>query len=509
MSSTTTESDEIRYGNLRPPKLPGFFGIGAIPSAALVLGALIMMVLIFTVNLWTGLVTMGVVALVVLPEAIKTKDGEGHYSRWLAGRRHRRSVKKQTNVLAQGMAGIVPGGECHPPGVAASVKLHSARDVHGREFGLIEWTSTDLYAVVINVYPAGRSGIDKGVYDRQIAQFAAWLAQLNHIGDVVGAAVVVESAPDSGERLRRAIDRGRDPKAAEFAVRMAEQLKESSRAGAPIVTTRVTVTFKARQQNEMNRKETWVRSREEMAAAIGDVLPTLTSTLDGTGAGQQSQPATAQEITDAVRVAYDPSVAPIVEEARFANGTGLTWDEAGPTTAVNLFDRYQHDGALSRTWQMREAPKGLYFSNICDGLLAPHRDITRKRVAIVYRPEDPSRSAQIAEHDVTAARFVASQNQRAKMAHQIAVAAAEKTAQQEAMGSPLIRVGILVTVTVLDADSKHLDNASAVVLKALAPHARIKLRLPRGTQDSAFVAALPLGMVPYYHAGISAFADGM
>jgi hypothetical protein len=502
---STTGEEEIQYGNLRRPSLPGLFRMGPIESGILILGTLVMMLLIFLANLWVAVGFMGVVLAAVLPQGIKTKDGEGHYTKWLGQLRWRRVAKQRKNVLAQGLTGLVPDGGCRLPGVAAQVQVTTEHDVHGREFGMIAWSETNLYSVVIKVFPPGRSGLDKDVFDRQVAQWAAWLGQLNHVGEVVGASVVTESAPDSGERLRRAIDRGRDSAAPAFSRAIAEEIKASSRSGSPVVTTRITITFDAKIESAL-RKGAHVRSREEMAAAIGDVLPNLTSTLAGTGAGQ-GVPAKAQDITDIVRVAYDPAVAGFVEEAQHSGGTGLTWDQAGPTTAVNHFDFYQHETAVSRTWQMREGPKGLFFSNVLDQLLAPHRDVARKRVVLLYRPEDAARSQAIAENDVTAAQLVESQNPRRRQADRIAVEAATKTAQQEAMGSPLIRVGLLVTVTVFD--ERQLDRASSVLLRTLSPQARLQMRLPRGTQDAAFAAALPLGMVPYFHSGLSSFADGM
>lgn len=502
---TTAKAEEIRYGNLREPKLPGFMGLGLMSSAILVLGALIMMLLIFFANLWVGLIFMGVLIALVGPQAIKI-DGQGFYTKRISKMRFNRAEKKKTNVLVQGLTGFIPDGECRLPGVAAKVRLTTERDVHGREFALIHWPTSDLYSVAINCFPTGNSGLDKEITDAQVEQWAAWLAQLQSIGEVVGASVVIESAPDSGERLRQAIDRGRHASAPEFAQQLADQIKTSSRAGSPVLAAWITLTFNAKYKSDMT-KETRVRTREEVAAEIGDALPTLTGTLDGTGAGQGSLPATVQELTDAIRIAYDPAVAELVDEARYTpEGTGLTWDQAGPTMAVNHFDFYRHETALSRTWQMREAPRGLFFSKVLDTLLAPHRDVARKRVVLLYRPESAERSEQLAMNDLTAAKLVASSNPRKKVAQQIAVKAAEKTAEQEALGSPLIRVGLLVTVTVLDED--QLDRASSVVLKQLAPQARLRMRLPRGAQDSAFVAGLPLGMVPYYHGGLSNFTEG-
>lgn len=507
MTSGGIESEEITYGNLRAPKLPGLMGLSALASAALILGAAVMMLLLFLASLTVALVWAGLVLAAVLPEAIKTPEGTGRYSKAWQNRSFAKADRRGRNDLVQGLTGLVPDGTCGLPGVAAQLGLTSERDVHGREFGLLHWSESGLYSVVIQAFPPGTASVDKTVADRQVGMWGAWMAQLNTHGDVVGASVVVESAPDSGERLRRSIDRGQALDAPAFSLQMAEEMKNSSRASAPVVTVRITLTFDSKLKSMMG-EATVVRTREEMAAAIGDVLPTLTSSLASTGAGTTTYPCTAQEITDFVRVAYDPAVAELVDEAQqTGEGTGLTWDQAGPLTHRNLADRYEHETATSRTWQMREAPRGVFFSSVLEGLLAPHRDVAHKRVVLLYRPESPTKSAQIAENDVTAAQLVASQKPRARAAHEMAVMAAKRTAQQEAQGSPLIRVGVLVTITVLDA--ALLDRASRVVLSTLAPRAKLRMRLPRRAQDSSFVAGLPLGMVSQHHSGLSSIVEGL
>lgn len=56
---------------------------------------------------------------------------------------------------------------------------------------------------------------------------------------------------------------------------------------------------------------------------------------------------------------------------------------------------------------------------------------------------------------------------------------------------------MLVTVTAFDAD--EMRRASRAIRSGLSGQARIKLRLPRGSQDLAFLMALPLGLVPQVH----------
>ena len=84
--------------------------------------------------------------------------------------------------------------------------------------------------------------------------------------------------------------------------------------------------------------------------------------------------------------------------------------------------------------------------------------------------------------------------------------AAELTAEEEARGAGLVAFGMLVTATVADADL--LDDPRAAVDAAraavdnLAATARSQLRPVYGSQDSAFAAALPLGIVLDAHLAV-------
>ncbi|GAB3868530.1 hypothetical protein GCM10028801_44600 [Nocardioides maradonensis] len=505
-----------QYAGLRPPRLTGLWGLSFLATGALVLASIglvgvIVAGMLFQLGIWALILAAlwVVVSLgAILPEAIKTRDGQGHYSKWFAKRAFRRAEKNGDTILSQGLTGKVPDMTIGLPGVGARTTLSEHRDVHGNPFGLLTWGETNLYSVVINCHPSGKSGKDPDTFDNEVAQWAAWQGQLNKTGNIVAAQVTVESAPDSGQRLARAIDRG----AAEdmdavpaFSRAMAAQLQGLGATGSPQVMTRITVTFDGEEKDD-ETGEVHTRTASEMRDIISDLLPELISTLVQTGAGSSCRAATAQQITDATHVAFNPGAAPLVEEAQLSGGTQLTWDEVGPLTAVNHFDCYQHEGAWSRTWQMREAPKGAFFGTVLEQLLKPHRDIARKRVTLCYRTELPTKSAEIAERDVTAASIAVSQSPRAKSAQEAALAIAKRTADQEAQGAPLIRVGMLATVTVMD-ERKLLNRVSTIVTARLAPSARLRFRIPRGAQDSAFISALPLGMVPTRHAGLATFAD--
>lgn len=78
---------------------------------------------------------------------------------------------------------------------------------------------------------------------------------------------------------------------------------------------------------------------------------------------------------------------------------------------------------------------------------------------------------------------------------------AAATASEEASGAGLVQFGMLVTATVGD-PGREADTRTAV--DNLAATARLRLRPVYGSQDSAFAAALRLGLVLPKHIKIPA-----
>ncbi len=141
---------------------------------------------------------------------------------------------------------------------------------------------------------------------------------------------------------------------------------------------------------------------------------------------------------------------------------------------------------------MTSAPHGTVQSGVLARLLAPHRGITRKRVTLLYRPIDPARAAAIVESDLRAAEFAQTSTAKPSARDSVAVRAAAATASEEAAGAGLVNFGLLLTASVLD--PAGLPEARVAVAN-LAATARLRLRPVYGSQDSAFAAALPLGLV--------------
>ena len=116
-------------------------------------------------------------------------------------------------------------------------------------------------------------------------------------------------------------------------------------AGSSTVKAYVAITFSAAQRSGSRK-----RAAEEMARELAARLPGLTGALQATGAGA-AHPLSAQELCEAIRIAYDPAAAGLIDEAHAAGETPeLSWPDVGPSAAQASWDGYRHDSAYSCTW---------------------------------------------------------------------------------------------------------------------------------------------------------------
>jgi hypothetical protein len=490
--STTIGTRSARtYGNWRRPQSRGLWGLGSIGTTILFVG-LGMMILAVMAGGWIrGGAVAVVVALLLL--AITRKDVHGRNvlvrgtarASWLLNRRN------GSNLYRSGPLGRTGWGTHQLPGLAAPLRLSEHEDSYGRRFALVYCPRTATYAVVIGTEPEGASLVDLDELDIRIADWGAWLAGLGDEPGVEAASVTVETAPDSGARLRREVLGRIDPAAPDFARAVLEETVATYPSGSSTVRCYVTITFSA-----LSRVDGKRRKDAEMGRDLAARLPGLTAGLESTGAGA-AKPLTAQRLCEVVRIAYDPDAAPLIEQA-YAEGESveLDWNNAGPATHQATWDGYRHDNAFSVTWAMSEAPRGHVQSAVLNRLLAPHPEINRKRVTLLFRPIDAARAAGMVESDREAADFRVRASAKPTARDQLALSHANATAAEEAAGAGLVNFGIVVTATVNDPDRAPYARATIDNLSATA---RLRLRPVYGAQDSAFAAGLPLGLVMPKH----------
>ncbi|WP_029212105.1 SCO6880 family protein [Arsenicicoccus bolidensis] len=475
------------YGNWRRPTTSGLFGLGSLGTGIMLVGLILTVLVTMVGGLVRGLVTFLLLVLCLATILVRDGHGKNLLDRGLARVAWGAATRKGAHLYRSGPLGFALWGTHQLPGIAAQLRLSEHTDSYGRRFALIYAPTTRTYTAVIATEPDGAGLVDPEQVDVWVADWGHWLANLADEPGIEACAVTIETAPDTGHRLRREVEANVDPDAPDFARAMLREVVDLYPAGSSVIKAYVTLTFSAVSAATGKR-----RSDVEMGRDLASRLPGLTGGLSSTGAGA-ARPLSAGEVCDVVRVAYNPGIAPLIDEAHAEEGrTDFDWVDVGPVAAEAEWAGYRHDDAYSVTWSMTTAPRGNVQSAILARLLAPHRDVARKRVTLLYRPIDAAKAAAIVEADLRAAQFVATSTTRPSAREVLATRSAAATAQEEAAGAGLVNFGMLVTATTV---GEHRVAEAKAAVDNLAATARLRLRPVYGGQAAAFAAALPLGLV--------------
>lgn len=475
------------YGNWRRPSSPGLGRLGLLGTAGLMAGAMLVIIVLAVGGLLAGAVTVVLVALVLVP-VIPDRWGRTGYQR-LAERAGWFSARRQGHHLyLAGPLSRTPTSTCRLPGLAASLTASDALDALGDPFVVLHHPGSGHVSTVLEASPPGDTMVDGHQVDEMVAQWGQWLSGLGHEAGLVAAAVTIESTPDTGVRLHRAVEARLSPSAPAMATAAMADVVHTLQAGSATVTCRVTLTWT---RARLGAKR---RSVEDLTVEIGSRLPQLAQGLAGTGAGSVTAMTTAT-LAAAVRCAFDPAVAQAIDEA--GDTPDIDWADAGPLSAEEHAGHYVHDSAVSVSWVMGEAPRGAVRSSILRRLLEPHREVARKRVTLLYRPYTPGRAAELVDSDVLDASFNAQSRKVIRARDHQSVNSAKRTAEEEATGAGLVRFGAIVTATV-EGDRDAVERCCSVI-DHLGTSARVRLRRAQRSQAATFTAGLPLGLVLPQH----------
>lgn len=491
--AASSENRPRTYGNWHKPKTPGVLGLGSGGMMAAFALMVVSMLLVMLSGLPAGALVFAVGALVLAAVTVRDRDGQSWATRRVIGAGWLMARLTGSHLYRSGPVSGVPHGSNRLPGLLASARLSEHEDSWRRPFALIEWPATRDFTVVLSGQPNGEELVDAEQVDVWVARWGQWLALLAEEAGIEQAVVVVESTADSGTRLRREVHGHHSPAASGFAEDVMSSITRDYPAGSSTVRAYVALTFSARPHPKARPLD-----RDRFAQMIAPRIPNLTDGDNGLSAAGLGavRPVTAQRLCEIVRCAYDPAVAPLVDEERQA-GTmpDLSFDDVGPVAHQAGWDSYRHDSGVSVTWQMTAAPRGVVQSSVLSRLLSP-QDGLRKRVAVLYRPESPARTADIVDADRTAADFRASSKRTPSARDQREQRSAAQTAVEESNGAGLVNFGMLVTLT----STGPMDRSDvAASIDNLAGASRIRLRPVFGAQDAAFAMSLPLGVVPRKH----------
>ena len=487
MAAINTEYKEPSYGNWRVPRSAGLGDLGAIGTGIVMAGLLLGIISFAIWGLFAGLGVLAVAGLLVLLLTVKDKHGQSVVDRFATRMNFRLARSSGANLYRSGPLGVTEWGMYQLPGLAAKSRLYEFNDSYNRPFAMLHVPTTSHFTVIFSTEPDGASLVDPEQVDAWVANWGGWLAGLGDEAGLEAAAVTVETAPDSGYRLRNEVEMNIDENAPEAAKAILREVIRTYPEGSATVRAWVSLTFNASLRAGSRKREP-----EDVARDIASRIPGLGARLQSTGAGI-ARPMSGQELCEVVRIAYDPPAALIIDEAHAAGSpVALTWGEVGPTATQANWDEYRHDSAFSVSWTMTGAPRGSVNSSVLSRLLAPHGDVDRKRVSLLYRPMDSARAAAVVERDQNNANVRITSGNRPSARALVDARSAAQTAQEEAQGAGLVNFGMVVTATVTDA--ARLPDAVAAI-EQTSGTARVLLRRAYGSQDTAFAASLPLGLV--------------
>ncbi|MBO0878803.1 MAG: hypothetical protein J2P17_00100 [Mycobacterium sp.] len=487
-----TAYSERTYSAGSRPRNEGLFGLSWV--AMLTVGAVVIAVVLVQAvfGFRAAACALAVGAVVALPLVV-TIGGRTGWVRAILLWQWWRGARRGEHSYRSGSFSAIPGGVQQLPGVLAPTRLYEGRTPQGWWFAMIHMPKTSGYTVVLKTWPQGSEAVDQDLVDQWVAGWGTFLATYGGQPDISSIAAVIDTVPETGNRLMSEVSTITRPDAPDITRQVMWELGSQLARERVQLEARLAITFEATTPERR-------KVPAEQALEIGRRLPGITTAL--AEAGLRARPMTAAEVAAFVRRSYDPATQADLEAATATgDGHGITWNNAGPISKQEYWDRLMHCGANSITWEMTAPPKGTFHERVLQPLLEPNLEIVRKRVAIVYRPHAAAEATNIVDNDFRNA-VVAEQNTRTGLISATArmrVQTASQAREEQARGHGLTRYGALVSVTVPRGhDLPRID----AMIKDLSSQARLQITRCYGYQAAAFAAGLGVGVILPEHSSV-------
>lgn len=485
---TQTQPEDRLYGQFQKPQSPGLFGQGLVATLAGVGGvALSVLVLVFTQQYLVSAVIVGLTIMVLVPLVLR-RDNQPLIKHWMAAGGWRYAAWRRRNTYRSGPLGVVPGGQHRLPGLLAATDCYEFHGA-GRRFALLHHTRAFAWTVVIQCYPQGADLVDDAVLDRRVADHGRFLASFANDPYMLGIQQVVEVVRDPGGKLRHAITRLISPDAPEGARRVMEHHAHNLPAEHVAVTERTAITWRP-PKSVLDKPR--AERPEAMALWVANKLGPICAGLLQAGGGA-ARPMTEVEISEELRLAYDPAAADEIDQQRIDQVRTSTWADCGPSTMVDQPGSLVHDSGVSVSWSMAEAPRGEIDRNALIPLLVLEPGVVRKRVALTFRPEPSHKGAARVRRSVKATSFRSSQDYVGDAGDSLDMDAHRASQRELRRGAALVPFTIHVTATVTDPDA---TEGLVESIEAAGQAAQIRMRRCWWHQQVGFSAALGVGVIP-------------
>lgn len=490
--SATTERAHRTYGNWFAVRSPGLGNAGIIGTIIIISGLLLLMFALMIGGIQAGLI------VAVLVGAAYGVVGTP-FGKWVANHIvYERQVNRREHQWRSGVFSRNKMPNMRLPGMLGKMTLLGKADPFGNEFAVIKNPRKGgLYTVVAKCIAEGPSLQDQHKIDVWVANWGMVLASTASEPALVCAKAITDTAPDPGGRLGALVTSARVPNSPGIAQQVMDECVRTYPSASSENVTYVELVFRGQ---DLHKKGDETAILTELARKV----PSILGQIQVAGGGSVEM-VTPDELPKIVRAAYDPAAASFIEAAELAGlpaeASQVPWSEAGPVADQAFWDHYVHDSGRSITWEMTAPPRAAITEMAAAGLLRPHRNFVRKRVALLYRPHSPEDSTKQSEKDANTATFNAKQSKKKITATAEAVMRAAELARQEvAYGAALVRFSVMVTATVTT--TEDLDQAAATI-ESQAGSIPMRMRRCYGSQGAAFATTLPIGFVPWEHTIVS------
>ncbi|WP_329151259.1 hypothetical protein OG275_38125 (plasmid) [Streptomyces niveus] len=475
-------TEQPLYGGWRRSRT---LGIGSLSTGQTVIVVGAMLAPIALVNMGGGLSSLTVtvpVALAVIALAVWQRHGMPLMSYVIGlGRWKMADLRGETSYRSL----FLPAPESLDlPGVAAATKLIRADTGDGRgPVGLVWNQRTGHMTATLLLSPAGALLASNPDVRRNVSSWGDVLANLADEDTVEAASVTLQITPSSGAALSEHVRGRMDP----AAPRLAKDALHELVGAAPRASAQLTAWMSL--VVDPNRAGDKPNGPAEAAAVTLGALDGVD--LAGSGADVLRR-ASDRDVKRLVRSAFSPGDS----DAPPAQIDELVWHEVGPVAAYDGRTVYEHDGYLSMSWVLREAPRKPVPYDALLKLLAPGQ-FTR-RVTLAYRVLPTEEAAAVVEREVNAsdarAEYRARTKRSATRRERVDAEHAERTAGEEAVGAGMVQWSLYVTTTV--EQESDLPAARREVDKAAKSSGGLRFRPAFHGQAAALVVGLPLGINP-------------
>jgi len=255
-------------------------------------------------------------------------------------------------------------------------------DGRGGRHALLWHRRTGALTAVLRCSPIGLDLADPDRADSWVAAWGALLADLGYLPLIRHLAVTVDTAPTGGATVRDHIASALDPTAPALSRRIMAELADLTPATAAEAEARVAIC--------LDPARATPRPPDLLAAAVevSRRLPAIENQLAACGVAVLGRATTAW-LTTRIRAAFDPHHRPHLNQP----DAMLDWRDA------ERWDTYRHEGGLSITWALREAPRQAVGSGVLVPLLAP--GAFPRRTTWLYQPYPAEQAAAKVENEVT------------------------------------------------------------------------------------------------------------